>query len=182
MSINATSNYMSNADILAWMETKTDSMYGQMTSAMQASDRNADAEAALNKVKEDIANAQNAPDRECAAIHDDVNDALAKYGDIPGVKDALQPIADILNGCYGTADPVNCADPASTKSVPLFKGHADAWPKTIDGTLADLGKKDQLALINIQEFNSQINQAKQTASALMEAADKSANAIINHIA
>ena len=36
-------------------------------------------------------------------------------------------------------------------------------------------------MINIQEFNAQLNQAKQTASALMDAADKSANSIISHI-
>jgi F0F1-type ATP synthase membrane subunit b/b' len=36
-------------------------------------------------------------------------------------------------------------------------------------------------LIQIQELNSQLNQAKQTASALMDAADKSASSIINHI-
>jgi hypothetical protein len=44
-----------------------------------------------------------------------------------------------------------------------------------------LGKQDQLGLINIQELNSEINQAKQIASALLDASSKSADAIISHI-
>jgi hypothetical protein len=219
MSIGATSNYMSNADILVWMQEKTGDLYGNMTAAMSSADTNGDAEAALNKIKADIANTKT-DGGDAAAIHDEVNAALAQYGDVPGVKDVLQPIADKLNSEYGTTDPVNgpftpttvvgFVDPSGTvkpsnswnwtsannantqvvhqatsvgpKSVKLSSDEVDTWTKNIDGTLSDLGKKDSLALINIQEINSEINQAKQTASALMDSADKSANAIINHIA
>jgi hypothetical protein len=57
----------------------------------------------------------------------------------------------------------------------------DSWTTEIGNTVDGLGKQDQLGLINIQEFNSQINQTKQIASALMDAADKASNAIISHI-
>jgi hypothetical protein len=231
MSISATSNYMSNDEIVAWMQQKTDALYSNMTSAMQASDSQADCEAALNKIKTDIADSKtNGGD--AAAIHDEVNAALAKYGDVPGVKDALQPIADKLNADYGTADPVAVkpgvaetppvgassgpstvpvteaewaavtrghpwgviASPGAPytltyttptspgpKSVTVTADEVTAWTTSIGDAIDDLGRKDQLALINIQEINSEINQAKQTASALMDSADKSANAIINHI-
>ena len=183
MTISATSNYMSNDEILAWMETKTDNLYGGMRSDMTDSNTRADAEAALNKIKGDIADQKNRPHGgDCAAIHDEVNAALAQYGDIPGVANVLQPIADVLNGCYGTSEDVNVANPpTSVGSVPIFGGDADTWSKSIGDTVDNLGKKDQLSLINIQELNSEINQAKQTASALMDAADKSASAIISHI-
>jgi hypothetical protein len=215
MSISATSNYMSNAEILIWMEGKTNDLYGSMRDAMDTSNRRADAEAALNKVKDDIANAKN-NGGDCAAIHDELNTTLAEYGDIPEVSQVLQPIADKLNGLYGTADPVNVpaparvvdpnaswtaqlatpmaahpfsttplttsvASPPAVKTIKIFSGDADTWSKDIGDTVDSLGKKDQLGLIDIQEFNSQINQAKQTASALMDSADKSANAIISHI-
>ena len=218
MSISATSNYMSNADILVWMEEKTEGLYGNMTAAMSSADNNSDAEAALNKIKGDLANFK-AGCGDSAVIHDELNDALAKYGDVPGIKDALQPMADKVNELYGTSDPVNVLAPttavtgtitsASTahpqnwqswsntnnantpviqpatslapeqKKIPVDA--IDGWTDTIGKTLDTLGKQDQLALINIQEINSEINQAKQTASALMDAADKSASAIINHI-
>lgn len=215
MSISPTSNYMSNAEILTWMEGKTNDLYGNMRDAMDASNRRADAEAALNKVKDDIANSKN-NGGDAAAIHDELNATLAEYGDIPEVSQVLQPIADKLNGAYRTADPVivpapaRVVDPnarwtaqlatqvaaqvfsatpitvsvtqyASTPTVKISSGDADTWSKDIGDTVDNLGKKDQLALIDIQEFNSEINQAKQTASALMDSADKSANTIISHI-
>jgi hypothetical protein len=59
---------------------------------------------------------------------------------------------------------------------------AKRWEDAIKDRVDNLSKDDQLGLINIQEYNAQLNQAKQTAAALMDAADKSANAIISHIA
>lgn len=220
MSISATSNYMSNTDILGWMETKTDGLYGQMRDEMSGADTNSDAEAALDKIKADLANTKT-DGNNSAAIHDEVNDALSKYKDVPGVTDLLQPIADKLNNLYGTSDPVNVAHmPTTPVSAPLVSApfvsnspvsdalrtvlarmhigvtqaqdlgpkqfaiasdDVDTWTKSIDSTLQNLGSKDQLSLIDIQEVNSELNQAKQTASALMDAADKSATSIIEHI-
>jgi hypothetical protein len=207
MSISATSNYMSNDDILGWMETKTDGLYGQLRDEMNGADTNSDAEAALDKIKADLANTKT-DGNNSAAIHDEVNDALTRYKDVPGVADVLQPIADKLNDQYGTSDPVNVlpapmsissviaqasaalasAQPVVTpaqdlgpKQFAIASDDVDAWTKNIDGTLTNLGSKDQLSLIDIQEVNSELNQAKQTASALMDAADKSATAIIEHI-
>ena len=53
MSINATSpsNYISNEEILTWMQEKTDGIYGNMRTAMDASNERAHAEDALNTVK-----------------------------------------------------------------------------------------------------------------------------------
>jgi hypothetical protein len=218
MSITATSTYMSNDQIIAWMEEKTDGMYSNLRNAMDDSNKRADAEAALNKISGDIANSKtNGGD--ASAIHDEVNATLAEYGAIPGVADVLQPIADSLNSQYGTANPVDVpppppppppanpdpngtftlptytsltstassstpalAQPAAPVSVKISSDQAETWAKNISDTVDNLGKKDQLALINIQEFNSEINQAKQLASALLDSADKSASAIISHIA
>ncbi|HTA92161.1 MAG TPA: hypothetical protein VK745_21425 [Polyangiaceae bacterium] len=209
MSISATSNYMSNTDILAWMETKTDGLYGQLRDEMNGADTSSDAEAALDKIKADLANTKT-DGNNSAVIHDEVNDALTRYKDVPGVADVLQPIADKLNDQYGTSDPVNVmpgpmsisgaivstsinsayaqahpnvslAQEIGPKQFAIASDDVDAWTKNIDGTLTNLGSKDQLSLIDIQEVNSELNQAKQTASALMDAADKSATAIIEHI-
>jgi hypothetical protein len=214
MSISATSNYMSNADILVWMENKTDGLYGQMRDAMDVANTRTDAESALDDVKALIGNCKN-DGSDCKAIHDLVNEVIAKYPNVPEVSQALQPIADKLNALYGTSDPVNVPPADSTVTtaaplnpnttisinsnvtlhtpstntpanhqlpeVPLNGGDADSWIKQIGDKVDVLGKQDQLGLINIQEFNSQLNQTKQTASALMDAADKAASSIINHI-
>ncbi len=224
----AVTGYMSNSDIIAWMEGKTDGLYQSMTSAMSDSDSQADCEAALNKIKGDIANCK-ADGGDAAAIHDEVNAALAQYGDVPGVTDVLQPIADNLNKQYGTSSPVSGpmhvtgstysagliaaasyssapaspapdpawgwgsgtpgvtppatppAPPPAPPKVTITDDQSTTWSQNIGDTIDDLGKKDQLALINIQEFNSEINQTKQMTSALLDSADKSSQDIISHI-
>jgi hypothetical protein len=190
-----------------------------MRDEMEGADTNADAEAALDKIKGDIANAKtNGGD--AAAIHDEVNAALKEYGSNADVVAVLQPIADKLNSQYTTSNPVNgaaapgamsttvaqtnngwptwgvsphvapsansghlpqAAAAALAPTVKITDDEVDAWTKNIGDTLDNLGKTDQLSLIDIQEVNSELNQAKQTASALMDAADKSATAIIEHI-
>jgi hypothetical protein len=65
--------------------------------------------------------------------------------------------------------------------VKISSDQVDTWTKNIGNTVDDLGRKDQLSMINIQEYNSEINQSKQTASALIDSADKSSNDIISHI-
>jgi hypothetical protein len=67
------------------------------------------------------------------------------------------------------------------KKVTIDDGIAERWTNAIKDRVEAFGKEDQLGLINIQEYNAQLNQAKQMASALMDASDKAANSIISHI-
>jgi hypothetical protein len=221
--------YMSDADVVAWLEAKTEPMYANLKAAMTGADTNGDAEAALNKIKEDIANSKDGTTNP-ATIHDEVNAALTKYKDVPGVTDLLQPIADELNKQARTSQPltgpgaapppgmvkpdavtvaasiaqyqaaaharlwgatfsapgqpvtlITNAPPPPPVKLSISSDQVTAWTQSIGNTVDDLGRQDQLAMINIQEFNSQINQTKQTASALMDATDKSNTDIISHI-
>lgn len=199
MSINpaGNSNYISNESILVWMETKTDGIYGHMRNAMDTSNSRAEAEDALNRVKAKFSDdaARNLPATEALAL---ANDAIAKYGDeFPQVKDALQNIVDDLNPKQAAflAGPVEVertkvdtrnhvtkyTEVVTPPPVTVDKNQTDQWSKQISDQVDALSKQDQLGLISIQEFNAQLNQAKQTASALMDAADKAASSIISHI-
>jgi hypothetical protein len=194
MSITATANYMSNAYIEQWMDQKTDGLYGGMREAMDTTDHRAAAEAELNKIKAMLVAAKG---QDGNAVRDEINTALQDYKDVPGVADTLQPIADKLQSQYELAEDANytpatarggdviSASTGSQSSNPSFNINSEdatSWGDAIDNAVSDLGKKDQLGLINIQELNNQINQAKQIASALIDSADKSASAIISHIA
>ena len=202
MSINTSpSNYISNQEILTWMQEKTDGIYGHMRSEMDTSNQRARAEDALNDIKAKIlelkTNGGNTDDLRLA-----INDTLDQYPDIPEVAKVLQPFATDLNGRHElmlenqmkvaayqaqkTTTPNNARANAppprlDTSPVKLSSDQIENWTKDITAKVENLSKQDQLGLINLQEFNAQLNQAKQTASALMDAADKSANAIINHI-
>jgi hypothetical protein len=200
MSINAATGYMSNEAILAWMEDKTEGLYDHMRDAMQGANTRSDAESALDDIKAAIVNDKG---KDATHVQQMINDALTKYADVPEVAQVLQPMADKLNGEFAKAK----NDAAGTQAalaamgaqganvfvqafqklatpatVTIGSDDSDAWSKQIGDKVDALGKQDQLDMVNIQEFNSQLNQAKQTASALMDAADKSASAIINHIA
>ena len=199
MSINPTTNFMSNEYILGWMETKTDGIYGKMRTAMDSSDDRAHAEEVLNSIKSKIADAA-ANHTDGKLLRADLEDAIHKYGaEFPELKKTLQPILDELNQRaakneatartihipYLTRGQLSFHLPAPAPVTPdpvsISQGDSDRWGKSIDGQVEAFGKTDQLSMINIQEFNAQLNQAKQTASALMDAADKSQSSIINHI-
>jgi hypothetical protein len=204
MSITAT-NYLSSSSIDAWMEQKTDALYGQMRDSMDTSNRRTDAETALNDIKAKLLAAKDSGSN-ADEVRAAINDTLAEYKDVPEVVQALKPLADTLttkyqaaidaakgwvgtltnngsgaHGVYSYSQPSHSTqhDPAPVK---LSKDEVDDMTKTIGDTVDGLGKQDQLGLINIQELNSEINQAKQIASALLDSASKSADAIISHIA
>jgi hypothetical protein len=189
MSIDATTNYMSNSSIEAWMEQKTEGLYGSMGDAMDTSDRRADAERELNKIKSLLTDAKS---KGCDATtaYTETQAALAEYADVPELVQALGPIAEDLSEANEVNVPMGTAQsgfitattsPGAAQPLTVQSSQIDGWVSSIGDTVDGLGKQDQLGLINIQEFNSQINQTKQIASALMDAADKAAEAIINHI-
>jgi hypothetical protein len=218
-------HYISNAEILAWMQEKTDGIYSKMGQAMDVSNDRADAEDALNTINSKIADvaAGKADANELYAL---MNGAIDKFGtEFPDLAQTLTPIANELHdkGARlpdGTdPEPIGIIPPPPpqatlTKAGPipnpdyekwakqwgvLFAQHpelvikpppakvtiedatAKRWTESVKSRVDAFGKDDQLSLISIQEFNAQLNQAKQTASALMDASDKAANSIINHI-
>lgn len=205
MSINATSNYMSNADIMAWMETKTEGLYSKMRASMDTSNDRADAEDALTDINAKIDQAERSGQDPIEA-YTAINDAIKKYGgEFPEVTEVLQPMATALKARYDavadaavnrplkapttvttgkngqTSASVNQWHPPAPTSVKIEKEEGDAWIKNIQGKLDVLGKQDQLGLIHIQDLNSQLNRAQDTASALMASAAKSADTIVSHI-
>ena len=206
------SNFISNAAILVWMQEKTDGIYGHMREAMDTSNTRAGAEDALNTIKGKLGDlkAKNATPEEVQdlinqAMHDfpdvpEVAKVLGPYSDdlsaqvraatigVQGARWQLQAL-EAEASRSGSAIPSYTAariaalrEEATPKPLSIGSDKADSWAKNIGTTVEGLGKQDQLGLINIQEFNAQLNQAKQTASALMDAADKAANSIINTIA
>jgi archaellum component FlaC len=192
MSISATTNYMSSDTIEAWMEQKTEGLYGGMQDAMDVSNRRADAEEELNKIKSMLVDGKG---KDTSDVRDEINAALTEYKDVPEVVTTLQPIAEQLLQQYNDAADASSTPGVATSGTVISAGSssptkivvhldstsADNWSKSIGDTVDALGKQDQLGLINIQELNSQISQAQQIASALIDSANKSADTIVSHI-
>jgi hypothetical protein len=190
MSITATTNYMSSFSINEWMEEKTEGLYGQMGNAMDVSNDRADAEQELNHINSMLADAKNNGSCDVVAVKNEIDKALSDYKDVPELVQALNGIS---HGISLDADASSSSTPGVAQSgVPIQAGTSattikassadiDGWTKSITDTVDGLGKKDQLGLINIQEFNSEINQAQQIASALMDSSSKTDDNIISHI-
>src|ERR1041384_2094631 len=103
MSVNPTTNFMSNEYILTWMEQKTEGIYGKMRTAMDTSDGRAHAEEALNQIKSKIADAQ-ANHTDGALLRADIDEVIKKYGaEFPEVQTTLQPVLDELDKRYAAA-------------------------------------------------------------------------------
>lgn len=212
-------NFISNAEFLAWMQDKTDGIYGKMRDAMDVSNDRAEAEDALNKIKGAVADLQ-AGKTTGNEVYAMIDEAKKKYGEaFPAMNETLDPIAKELTDMGATlpggpapyipAPPLKYLPHSNLESTAwtawqkqwgqeakahpelvigsakvitsIDKAIADRWSDKIKNQVESFSKEDQLGLINIQEFNAQLNQAKQTASALMDAADKAANSIISHI-
>ena len=188
MSITATTSYMSSFTIDQWMEQKTEGLYDQMGDAMDVSNDRADAEQELNHINSMLADAKNNGSCQVSDVRDEIDKALGDYKDVP---ELVQALNDISHGISLDADAsstpgmaqsgvtVQQGTPATT--ITASSADIDSWTKSITNTVDGLGKKDQLGLIDIQEFNSEINQAKQVASALVDASNKASDAIISHI-
>lgn len=205
MSINAagSSNFISNEAILTWMQEKTDGIYGHLRDSMDTSNARAHAEDALNTIKAKIIETKN-HGGDASEVRQVMKDALTEYKDIPEIGEVLGPLAKDLDAKFdqadldyknnqAQADSYDAAGDADSQeyarqlrdiphaTVTISSGQVDDWTKEISDKVEGLAKQDQLGLITIQEFNAQLNQARQTASALIDAADKSASSIINHI-
>jgi len=211
MSITATTGYISNTELLAWMEQKTDGLYDHMRSSMDIANERAGAEDALSDVSAKILAAQSNGGN-ATALHDAVNTALQKYGDIPEVVALLRPMADKMNADYDTnakaAAQANALLPALRQQLSVATSAAEQsgiaaminaqtakanwtlklsdtdlsnFTQDIKGKLDALSKQDQLGMVDIQELNSEINQTKQTASALMDSSSKTTSDVISHI-
>jgi hypothetical protein len=197
MSISATSNYMSNADIIAWMEQKTNEQYGLLDNSMDVANSRATEEQDLNDI-DTLINNSKTDGGDAQKLYDAVNAAVDKYKDDPEAMKVLQPIQNQLKDAYDTA----ADDASTTTTVPSSGGsqlvaitptsapapviitddQRDSWSKDIGAKINDLAKQDSLSMIDIQQVNSDINQAKQIAAALIDSADKTSSAIINQIA
>jgi len=195
------SNFISNSEILTWMQEKTDGIYGHMRDAMDTSNNRAHAEDALNDIKNQLLQMKT-NGKDATEVNAAIHDAIAKYGEeFPEISKCLQGFADDLDSRFAEEAAKGTTQRTMVLNIPgnlrggshvevvgrnpdpvtLDEKQIDDWAKAIGDKVDGLGKQDQLGLINIQEFNAQLNQAKQTASALMDAADKAANSIISHI-
>ncbi|HEY2410236.1 MAG TPA: hypothetical protein VGI10_29730 [Polyangiaceae bacterium] len=211
MTVEATgsSNYMSDSEIMAWMEQKTEGLYQSMRDSMDVANRRADLESALGDMQGLLADTKTG-EASADQVYAKMGDLLDQYKDFPEVTQMLEPMyatmttqrnaagqqaAQVaatnehnaqLQQAYidqhpGQHPPDFGAQQPTPPPFSVSAADADAWGAQMKDKVDYLGKQDQLGLINIQDVNSQINQAKEIASNLIDSQNKSASAVVANI-
>jgi hypothetical protein len=182
---------MSDSEIMAWMEQKTDGLYQTMRDSMNVANDRADLESQLGDLQGLLADTKNGTATP-AQVLAKLNQLLAKSQQFPEVAQMLQPMHDALvqrfqqaasDAAMYNAQHKDDAGfvPKKPGAVGITSAEADTWAGQLKDKVDYLGKQDQLGLINIQDVNSQINQTKEIASNLIDSENKSASAVVANI-
>jgi hypothetical protein len=203
---SAQSGYMTSGEIMAWLATVGGDTYDQMRQQMVGTEQRRELQKDLTSLKSLVEEAQvtKDPDKVEAAM----KEIIAKYEGTPlearvnealgtrltafeGINEAkadteADPQAALRQGLLGQATfPAIAGGPTPEFRILLEKEELieqlDSWSTEIQGLVDDLGKEDQLALIKIQELNSQITQNTQLASNILAAQDQAASTAIMNI-
>ena len=164
------SNYISDENLLVWLAQKQEGLYGELRDHMDMSRARSKLIADLSYLNESLETTNNP--REVIAKIDQL---LAAYEGTPfeqQLTELLVPLRDALA--------VASAGPAL-----LPPGRDDDEVKDIKAALQskidELGRDDQLELVQIQSLTSDIREASQLASNLIASSNQAANTIVGNI-
>lgn len=91
-------NYISDGQIMAWLATQQDRIYGDLKDSMDLAERRADFQSALTNVKSHLADANNTKD--FSAVDKELQGLMESYGADPEFAEAceqLKPLADRIH-------------------------------------------------------------------------------------
>lgn len=187
-----TGGYISNEQYLAWMTEHTGELYDQMGQAMDIAGQRTDIQADLATIKnklQDAGTGANGDPEQWAAVRSDMEALLAKYEGHPDAAQlhaVLDPMLDqmqfeVLTAAAARKLLAENLNADLDKYRGPSKDDVKKWSDRLTETSDTLGKQDQLALIQIQELNSRVNQATQLASNLIASANQTANSLVNNI-
>ncbi|HTQ04782.1 MAG TPA: hypothetical protein VMI54_13045 [Polyangiaceae bacterium] len=208
---SATSNYVSDGEIIAWLEQKSNEQYGQLDSMMFASDDRSQLTQDLTNLQADIDGGKSDSDvlKEMQAVQQ----RYAGTSLAPEVDQLLLPMEVQLAPyveCNPSADTGDSVDSAVKNSslppgtiasllatlespVTTLSAEAESTDPTatapmrkdfstqIKGETDKLGRIDQLDLINIQQLVSDARQTDELGSNILASRDQTSNAIVGNI-
>jgi hypothetical protein len=204
---SAQSGYITSGELMAWLAVVGGNTYDDMRRQMVGTEQRRELQKDLTSLKSIIEEAQSTGDPDKLELA--MKELVAKYEGTPfearvtkalGTRlAAFEPInqakadkqaeaAEPFHGPlslsgHSTFAPLAGIDPDVVIDFEKQKliEQLDSWVTEIQGEVDDLGKEDQLALIKIQELNSQITQATQLASNILAAQDQAASTAIMNL-
>jgi hypothetical protein len=182
-------NYVSDAELLAWLQTKSSGQYGELDQLMDTSNARSKLVKDLSNLKEKLANASAEPESAYAAVQE-MRAAYAGTPQAAEVEALLAPFAEPLEN-YANAvaglETLEMEQLSEEKAAEVKAGMraelAKMLPKTgtIDSTIKDLEHDDQLALVQIQALMSEIRETAQLTSNIIANRSQTADSIVGNL-
>jgi hypothetical protein len=204
----AQSGYITSGELMAWLAVVGGNTYDDMRQQMVGTEQRRELQKDLTSLKATIEEVKTTKDldklqaamAECVAkyqgtplearVQEALGTRLATFAPLNEAKadkadaDAETASSQHSIGMGGTAHFLDPRLPPEARiqfeSEKLID-QLDSWCTEIQGQVDDLGTQDQLALIKIQELNSQVTQATQLASNILAAQDQAASTAIMNI-
>jgi hypothetical protein len=193
--------YISDAELIAWLEQKSEEQYASLRDVMMTSEHRSDMMKDLSDLKSDI-DAGKPPDELLLKI----GELRAKYKDSPyaaELDELLVPMEEVYAGSLTPEQKLELAEMISFGEAPPFfsdetksmiftitevqaeeivmASHKDEFSSRLESEIDQLGRTDQLELIKIQELMSDARQTSQLGSNIISSRDQSSIAIIGNI-
>lgn len=195
------SGYISDAELIAWVEEKTNAQYDELRGCMDASNQRSDLMKDLSTLKADV----DAGKKSAGELIDEIEAIRSKYAgsEYQAEVDALlvpMEVAyakclppDAPQGAFLVVTIMESVLPEDLKNdltlglmnQPEIQDNSTLYKQEFSDKLQSevdqLGRVDGLALINIQELVSDARQTSQLASNLLASRDQAANTLVGNI-
>jgi len=163
------SNYISDENLLLWLAQKQEGLYGERRDHMDLSRERSKLTADLNHLKDTIDSTDDP-----AAVSAKVNELLEAYQGSDFEKELdelLVPLRESLDA----------AAVASVNAPGTDNDEITDITEAIKSKVEELGRDDQLELIQIQSLTADIREAGQLASNLIASSNQASNTIVGNI-
>jgi predicted nucleic acid-binding Zn-ribbon protein len=179
-------DYVSDADLLAWLQAKSSGQYGDLDRLMDASNARSKLVKDLAHLKEALDTMAANPEAALAEIQA-MRAAYAGTDQAAEVEALLAPFATPLENYVNAVASVNALEANSAKAEQM-KAEMKAQltsilPKTgsIDAAIKNIEHDDQIALVQIQALMSEIRETAQLTSNIIGNRSQTSDSIVGNI-
>jgi ABC-type transporter Mla subunit MlaD len=172
-------HHINSAEIMAWVAQHSGEMGAQVNDSMMQANARVDQLKSLSELKATMSGAHDLVGyNKAAAEIDNFLEANADSPEIEHFKKQLEPIRDAFKQAMQ-----DVMDGSGTmKTIDEAVGlHRAEWIATVDSTSETIKKEDQMGMLSLQESTSQLNQAFQQASNVMQSMHSASMAVLGNI-
>lgn len=183
--------YVSDAELLAWLQAKSSGQYGELDQLMDASNARSKLIKDLSDLKESLSNPAKDPAQALAELQA-IQTAYAGTEHAEAIEEIVAPLRSQLENhvnALASVDALELDVPMDDEEIARMKAGMKAdiaaqlkvSTASIDSTIKDLEHDDQLALVQIQALMSEIRETAQLTSNIIANRSQTSDSIVGNI-